>query len=259
MKKEAIITVKTIVRAPIEQVWEAWTLPEHIVQWNQASEEWHTPHAENDLRPGGRFLSRMEARDGSQGFDFSGKYNEVRPLEYIHYTLDDGREVNIHFSEKGNSTEIIENFNPEETFPHEMQQQGWQAILNQFKKYAETSFKNQNIQPAKKYLLHGKLTAKKGFQEELTAILLKASQLMAGVRGCRLYAVSRNREDDRAVFVTEIWDSKEDHDHSLTSEEVKNLIMKAIPLLENNPEKGQELELIGGWGTNPTTILNDEQ
>lgn len=145
MKKNAMITVKTIVRASIEQVWEAWTLPEHIVQWNQASEDWHTPHAENDLRPGGRFSSRMEAKDGSQGFDFSGQYNEVKPLEYIYYTLDDGREVKIHFSEKKNLTEIIESFEPEETFPHEMQQQGWQAILDQFKTYAEAIFKRQDI------------------------------------------------------------------------------------------------------------------
>lgn len=259
MKKDPMITVKTIVRASIEQVWEAWTLPKHIIQWNQASEDWHTLHAENDLRAGGRFLSRMEAKDGSQGFDFSGQYNEVQPLEYIYYTLDDGREVKIHFSAKENSTEIIESFDPEETFSHEMQQQGWQAILNQFKKYAESSFENQNMQTAKKYLLHGKLTAKKGSQEELTAILLKAAQLMTEVNGCRLYAVSRDREDDSAVFVTEIWDSKEDHDLSLTSEKVKNLIMKAVPLLENNPEKGQELELIGGLGINHKTVLNHEQ
>lgn len=106
------------------------------------------------------------------------------------------------------------------------------------------------MQTAKRYLLHGKLVAKKGSQKELTTILLKASQLMEEVCGCRLYAVSRDREDDSAVYVTEIWDSKEDHDLSLTSEKVKNLIMKAIPLLENNPEKGQELELIGGLRIN---------
>src|SRR5690625_2942640 len=124
MKKKVMITVKTQVRAPLGRVWEALAAPEHILQLKQASEDLHTPHAQNDLQTGGRFLSRMEAKDGSQGFDFSGQYNEVKPLEYIYYTLDDGREVKIHFSEKKNLTEIIESFEPKETFPHEMQQQG---------------------------------------------------------------------------------------------------------------------------------------
>lgn len=140
MKKDAMITVKTIVRAPIEKVWEAWTLPEHIVHWIHASEDWHTLHAENDLRAGGRFLSRMEAKDGSRGFDFSGQYNVIQPLEYLYYTLDDDREVKIHFSARENSTEIIESFDPEGAFSHEMQQQVWQAILDQFKKYTEAIF-----------------------------------------------------------------------------------------------------------------------
>src|SRR5690625_1058256 len=145
MKKNAMITVKTKIRAPLDRVWEAWTLPEHIVQWNQASEDWHTPHAQNDLQTGGRVLSRMDAKDGSQGFDFSGQYNELKPLEYIYYLLYYGREVKIHFSEKKNLTEIVESYEPEKTVLHEIQMHVLKTIIQQFKTYAEAIFKRQDI------------------------------------------------------------------------------------------------------------------
>ena len=135
------VTVKAIVHAPAERVWEYWTEPKHITKWNQASDEWHTPHAENDLRPGGKFLSRMEAKDGSFGFDFGGVYDEVNLNESISYTLGDGRKVKIVFLRHGDDTEVIESFEAEETHAVEMQQAGWQAILDNFKKYAETAHK----------------------------------------------------------------------------------------------------------------------
>ncbi|MEH7073601.1 SRPBCC family protein [Neobacillus drentensis] len=131
------ITIQATVHAPVEKVWKYWTEPAHIKKWNSASEDWHTPIAENDLRVGGKFLSRMEAKDGSFGFDFGGIYDEVVLHELISYTLGDGRKVHIAFKGDEKATEIIETFDAETTNPIEMQQQGWQAILDNFKKYAE--------------------------------------------------------------------------------------------------------------------------
>src|SRR5690554_5833346 len=102
------VTVETIVQAPIEKVWSYWTEPVHIMNWNQASEEWHTPKAENDLRVGGKFLSRMEAKDGSMGFDMGGVYDTVRLHEEISYTMGDGRKVEILFVNQGRETKVIE-------------------------------------------------------------------------------------------------------------------------------------------------------
>lgn len=132
------ITVETIVNAAVDTVWNAWTSPEHIIKWNNASEDWHTLRVENDLRTGGKFLSRMEAKDGSFGFDFSGVYDEVKTNELIAYTLGDDRKVSISFVRDGNTTKITETFEAESTNPIEMQKGGWQAILDNFKKYAES-------------------------------------------------------------------------------------------------------------------------
>jgi uncharacterized protein YndB with AHSA1/START domain len=137
METSKKIKVETTVQAPVEKVWEYWTEPTHIKKWNNASEDWHTPIAENDLRSGGKFLSRMEAKDGSFGFDFGGTYDEVKLHEVIAYTMEDGRQVKITFKGRENETEVIETFDAEATNPIEMQQQGWQAILDNFKKYAE--------------------------------------------------------------------------------------------------------------------------
>lgn len=132
------ITIGTTVHAPVEKVWQYFSAPEHIIKWNNASEDWHTPHAENDLRTGGKFHSRMEAKDGSFGFDFSGTYDEVKEHELIAYSLGDGRKVSIHFSPNGNDTDIKETFEAETINPTEMQRNGWQAILDNFKKYVES-------------------------------------------------------------------------------------------------------------------------
>jgi uncharacterized protein YndB with AHSA1/START domain len=131
------ITIKANVNAPVEKVWKYWTEPKHITKWNNASDDWHSPFSENDLRVGGKFLSRMEAKDGSFGFDFGGIYDEVKLHETISYTLGDGRKVKITFIDRGNETDIIEVFEAEDSNSIEMQQQGWQAILDNFKKYAE--------------------------------------------------------------------------------------------------------------------------
>ena len=132
-----VLTVKNTINAPLAKVWDSWTKPEHITQWCFASDDWHTPTATSDLRSGGAFSSRMEAKDGSMGFDFGGTYTEVRNHEYIESLLGDGRTTKVHFSVDGDKTIVTESFEAESTNPIEMQQAGWQAILDNFKKYTE--------------------------------------------------------------------------------------------------------------------------
>lgn len=131
------ITVKVSLNLPIEKVWDAWTKPEHITQWNAASEDWHCPRAENDVRTGGKFSSRMEAKDGSMGFDFAGTYDEVKEHELIAYTIGD-RKVRVVFVPLGFATLVREEFDPENENSLELQKNGWQSILDNFKKYAES-------------------------------------------------------------------------------------------------------------------------
>lgn len=133
------ITIESTVNAPVEKVWEYWTSPDRITKWNYASDDWHSPSAENDLRKGGKFSARMEAKDGSFGFDFGGTYDEVKPLELIEYTIGDGRKVIIHFTGSDTATKVTETFEAEDTNPIEMQRGGWQAILDNFKKYTESN------------------------------------------------------------------------------------------------------------------------
>jgi uncharacterized protein YndB with AHSA1/START domain len=138
------ISVQIIVNEPVEKVWEAYTNPKHIVHWNRASDDWKCPKAENDLRVGGKFMSRMESSNGSEGFDFSGTYTSVKQHETIAYTMDGEdpgqageRKVKIEFEEMGNSTAITVVFDPETINPIEMQRGGWQTILDNFKNYTE--------------------------------------------------------------------------------------------------------------------------
>jgi uncharacterized protein YndB with AHSA1/START domain len=132
------ITVEATIKAPVEKVWKNWTEPKHITQWCQASEDWHAPHAENDLRNGGKFKTTMAAKDGSVSFDFGGSYTNVEQHKTIKYTMDDGRKVDVNFSGNGNETKVIETFEAETENSPEMQRQGWQAILDNFKKYTES-------------------------------------------------------------------------------------------------------------------------
>jgi len=131
------ITVEANVQAPIEKVWAMYTAPEHIMQWNNASDDWHTTAATNDLRPGGKFNSHMAAKDGSMGFDFWGIYDEVKTHDKIAYTLGDERKVEVLFSNQGNGTKVIVHFEAETENSIELQQDGWQAILNNFKAHVE--------------------------------------------------------------------------------------------------------------------------
>lgn len=138
MSSEKInITVETNILAPIEVVWQYFTDPEHVVHWNNASPDWHTPKAENDLQVGGKFSYTMAAKDGSFSFDFWGIYDSVKENQLLEYTLGDNRKVSVSFISVGDDSKIIETFEAETQNPIEMQQGGWQAILNNFKKYVE--------------------------------------------------------------------------------------------------------------------------
>lgn len=131
------ISIQAEIAAATNKVWDAYTNPAHIVNWNFASDDWCCPSATNDLRVGGKYTARMEARDGSFGFDFESVYDEVKPEEKLVFTLTDGRQVNIHFNGQGNTTKVDITFDAETENPVDMQRDGWQAILNNFKKYTE--------------------------------------------------------------------------------------------------------------------------
>lgn len=131
------ITIETIINAPMAKVWASWNLPEHIVNWAFASDTWEAPAAKNDLREGGQFTITMAAKDKSASFDFAGKYTTVKENELIEYIMEDGRQVKIEFTQLPNGVKVTQIFDPETENPAELQRSGWQAILDNFKKYAE--------------------------------------------------------------------------------------------------------------------------
>ena len=132
------ITVSVTVNAPVEKAWKHFTSPQSITQWNNASDDWYCPRAENDLRPGGKFSSRMEAKDGSVGFDFWGIYDAVVVNKFISYTMGDGRKAEVNFTKEGTAVKVTTNFEAETENSIELQRGGWQAILDNFKKYTES-------------------------------------------------------------------------------------------------------------------------
>ncbi len=135
------ITIETTINAPLETVWDYWTKPEHIVNWAFASDDWEAPFAENDVQVGGRFNTQMSAKDKSTSFNFTGTYTMVNNHERIEYTMDgdDHRHVKVEFLEVPGGVHVIETFDPEATNPIEKQRAGWQAILDNFKKYVEAN------------------------------------------------------------------------------------------------------------------------
>ncbi|MBL7967101.1 MAG: SRPBCC domain-containing protein [Prolixibacteraceae bacterium] len=162
------ITVETLVHLPVEKVWKYWTEPQHITKWNAASDDWHTPRAENDLRVGGRFTSRMEAKDGSFGFDFGGTYSQVETHRLIAYAMDDDRKVQIVFGPGEKGTRIVESFEAESENSLELQQTGWQAILNNFKKYAESQLQTIHFEiaiAASPEIVFEKMLQKPGYEQ----------------------------------------------------------------------------------------------
>jgi len=133
------ITIEALISSDVKKVWDYWTEPKHITKWNFASDDWHCPKAENDLRAGGKFKSKMEAKDGSFGFDFEGIYDEVVDHKKISYTMQDSRRVITNFENLGDKTKVTTTFDAENENPVKMQRAGWQAILNNFKKYVESN------------------------------------------------------------------------------------------------------------------------
>ena len=133
------ITVESLVKTPLDRVWNAWNNPDDIKQWNAAQDDWHTTRSTVDLREGGKFSARMEAKDGSQGFDFEGSYTRVVPKKTVAYRMSDGREVTVEFTERPGGVHVSETFDPESENTPELQRQGWQAILDNFKRHVETT------------------------------------------------------------------------------------------------------------------------
>jgi uncharacterized protein YndB with AHSA1/START domain len=168
MSKKAPISITVQVNVPVKKAWKAYTDPVAITLWNFASDDWYCPTAENDLRAGGKLKSRMEAKDGSFGFDFEATYDEVINEKKIAYTLGDGlgdaRKVIITFEKQGNKTTVTTEFDPEETNPIEMQQAGWQAILNNYKAYAERTVLMETLY----------------FEIEINAPVKKVTEIMLG-------------------------------------------------------------------------------
>ncbi|MFM2226392.1 MAG: hypothetical protein RJA07_2594 [Bacteroidota bacterium] len=133
------ITVEATINASVEKVWQCWTTPQHIMQWNHASDDWHCPASTYSLEVGGKFSATMAAKDGSFSFDFWAIQDEIKMNEFIASTMGDGRKMDVKFIADGNTTKVIERFEPESENPIEMQQQGWQMILDNFKKYVENN------------------------------------------------------------------------------------------------------------------------
>lgn len=132
------ISIETEVKASLTAVWNAWVTPEDITSWNYAIDEWYCPKAEIDLEVGGKFNYRMEAKDGSMGFDFEGTFTEINPQKSIRFELEDSRVVTVDFSESAEGVRVIETFDAEDENSAEQQKQGWQSILNNFKKHVES-------------------------------------------------------------------------------------------------------------------------
>lgn len=132
------ITIETLVKAPLSNVWNAWISADDITQWNSPIETWHCPTADINLEEGGQFSYRMEAKDGSMGFDFAGNFTKIITNELIHFELDDKRKVTVDFIETDDGTKVVETFDAEEENSAEQQQQGWQSILDNFKRHVES-------------------------------------------------------------------------------------------------------------------------
>lgn len=137
MSAPTVITVEATINAPVEKVWNNYNNPDHVTKWNFAADDWHCPWAKSDFRVGGQFVSRMEAKDGSFGFDFAATYSEIESNKKISYVMEDGRKCTVTLTPNGNATHVSVAFEAETMNPVELQKGGWQAILNSFKKYTE--------------------------------------------------------------------------------------------------------------------------
>jgi len=221
-----IITVAITINAPVEKVWDLWIGPEHIICWNFASDDWHSPKAENDLRVGGRFSYRMEPKDGGEGFDFSGEYTKVDKHSLIEYKLDDGRNVQIIFSSADGKTTIKESFEAENENSVELQREGWQSILDNFRRYAENLNRFIplhfeiliNASPEKVY----KTMLDKKQYSEWTAVFNPASHYIGSwEKGSKILFIGEDKDGNAGGMVSQI---KENLPNRFVSIEHKGVI-----------------------------------
>lgn len=204
------ITIQAKIAAPINQVWTVFNDPRHIVKWNSASPDWHSPKASNELEPGGSFSYRMEAKDGSFGFDFTGVFQKVIPNELLSYVLDDGREVEVIFFEKNDFTELIETFEAESSNSIELQKQGWQAILDNFKSYIESlqtdslHFEIEIQAPVKK--VFSLMIASETYQEWTSAFSPTSHYVGTWEKGSKIQFLSKTENGNLEGMVSRIAD-----------------------------------------------------
>ncbi len=248
------ITVKTQVKLPVEKVWKYWTEPQHITKWNFASDDWHAPWAENDLRVGGRFTSRMEAKDGSFGFDFGGQYTKVEQHQLIEYTLDDNRKVKISFALHGNGILITETFEAENENTLELQQTGWQAILNNFKKYAESQMQTLYFEitiAATPETVFQKMLQKPGYEQWTRAFSPTSTYEGNWEKGSKMLFLGTDEQGNTGGMVSRIRDLVPNHYVSI----------EHIGVLQGNTEvtDGPEVDSWAGALENYTLIANGNQ
>jgi uncharacterized protein YndB with AHSA1/START domain len=239
--EKTTITIETTINATVEKVWTLWTKPEHIVNWNNASPEWHTPQAKNDLREGGQFVYRMEARDGSMGFDLKGTFTKVTINKEIEYMLEDGRKVQIQFTPSGNTTYIRETFDPEHAHPLELQRTGWQAILDHFKLYAESVDKMQTLHfeisinaPVEK--VYDTMIHPQGYKEWTKAFCDTSYYSGSWEKGSKMLFIGVNKEGKQEGMVSRI---KENIPYQLISIEHLGIL--------NGPEEITSGPAVDGW------------
>lgn len=248
------VTVETTVNDPVEKVWDFWTDPNHVVHWNNASDDWHTPHAENDFRIGGKFRYRMESKDGSSGFNFTGEYNNIELYKHIEYTLTDGRRVWIIFSPKGTGTRVAETFEAEQTNSVDMQQSGWQSILNNFRKYVESKSREtmhfERIINCKVERVYKVMLDEEKFKD-WTAVFMPTSHFKGSwVKGSKILFLGKNKEGNLEGMVSKI---RENIPNKFVSIEHRGFI--------NNDEEittGPEAEKWKGLENYTFTAMNDK-
>jgi uncharacterized protein YndB with AHSA1/START domain len=240
---KTIISIETFIMAPIEKVWKYWTDPSHIIHWNFASDDWQCPHAENDLRVGGKFSSRMEAKDGSFGFDFGGFHTEVEEFKKISSILEDGRKMSVIFEAQGEGTMVKEDFEAEGTNSIELQKEGWQAILNNFKKQVESQSGPQKLNfkieiDASVDKVYNTMLGDKTYRE-WTSVFNPTSRFEGSwVKGSKILFVGSDPEGNEGGMVSRI------------KENIKNAFVSIehIGILNNGQEitSGPEVEIWAG-------------
>jgi uncharacterized protein YndB with AHSA1/START domain len=207
--EKTLLTVSTTVNAPVSIVWNTWNDPKHVVKWNAATPEWHTPSAQNDFRPGGKFSYRMEAKDGSFGFDFGGEYTVIKPEQYIEYVLGDGRVVQTTFESHGHETFINESFEAESENPLEMQQKGWQAILDNFKKYTESLNKLEKLHfnisiNASAQEVYNKMLDEKSYREWTSEFNPTSNYIGSWDKGSKILFVGTDEKGEKGGMISRI-------------------------------------------------------